>query len=59
MISFHDQFADAGGGGGGGGGDDHSMTFLDSEVEYHLQRHRKEDSIVTLNVGGTRYEVRK
>ena len=34
------------------------MTFLDSEVEYQLQRHRKEDSIVTLNVGGTRYEVR-
>ena len=33
------------------------MTFLDSEVEYQLQRHRKEDNIVTLNVGGTRYEV--
>ena len=33
------------------------MTFLDSEVEQQLQRHRKEDNIVTLNVGGTRYEV--
>ena len=47
------------GGGGGGGGDDRSLTFLDSEVEYQLQRHRKDDSIVTLNVGGTRYEVRR
>ena len=55
-LAQRQQSAD---GGGGGGGDDHSMTFLDSEVEYQLQRHRKEDSIVTLNVGGTRYEVRE
>ena len=56
-LCHHSADGGAGGGGGGGGDDSHSMTFVDSEVEFQLQRHRKDDSIVTLNVGGTRYEV--
>ncbi len=49
--------------GGGGGGDDdrdggHSpWPTFSSDVEYHVQRHRKADTIVSLNVGGTRFEV--